>query len=73
MSIPMNIPNRRPSETFDLSSDGMSLTVSYDPASGFPCEIWFTSRGKIGTDIEERLAAAGIAASKAIQRKLPAE
>jgi len=64
-----NLANRRPSEQFELAC-GLTLSVGYDPRSGYPCEIFFVGRGRSGTEIDDRLIQAGIAASKAIQKKL---
>jgi hypothetical protein len=62
-------PLRRHSFTEEVAGNGFALavTVSFDPETGGPCEVFFTQRGKSGTDLDNCLYDIGVAASKIIQ------
>lgn len=65
------IPNRRPSETFEFIHEGHKFlgSVSYD-CFGHPVEV-FLSTGKPGSGIEAASRDAAVAASLAIQHSTP--
>ena len=61
----MTLPNRRPCITEDVGT--FAVTVSYDPKTGCPIEMFMTKRAKIGTDIENILYDLGVTTSKLMQ------
>lgn len=58
-----SIPNRRAAVT--VTSGPLAATVSF--VDGHPFEVFFTARGKSGTDIDTLLSDLGIVISKAMQ------
>lgn len=68
-----NLPNRRPSETFDFTLAGLRYTASvgYD-AKGEPAEV-FLSAGKAGTHLAIATQEAAILTSLALQFGCPLE
>lgn len=53
MSRKSTLNNRRPQVT--VEGEYFIVSVGFDPATGAPCEVFFVSRGKSGTDISEEL------------------
>ena len=57
--------NRRHCVTQDLGQ--FAVSVGYDPDTGKVCEVFFTDRGKSGTELESTLYDVGVFLSKALQ------
>ena len=57
--------NRRPQVT--VEGKHFIVSVGFDPASGVPCEVFFSGRGKSGTDISEELDNLSIEISRIMQ------
>jgi len=57
--------NRRHAVTF--SKGPFTVTVGFNPETAAPCELFFTSRGKSGTDLDTILYEIGITASLIMQ------
>jgi hypothetical protein len=53
MSRKSTLNNRRPQVT--VEGKFFAASVGFDPATGAPCELFFVSRGKSGTDISDEL------------------
>ena len=61
----MTLPTRRPQMT--VQGRYFAASVGFDPATGAPCEVFFVSRGKSGTDISEELDDLSIEISRIMQ------
>jgi hypothetical protein len=62
-----DLPTRRPSVT--VTGEYLSASVSFDPRTGAPCEVFFVSRGKTGTDLNEELEELSIQISRIMQHR----
>ena len=60
-----DIPTRRPQVT--VGGKYFAASVGFDPVTGAPCEVFFVSRGKSGTDISEELDNLSIQISRIMQ------
>jgi len=58
-------PPRRPSQSVEVGP--FIATVSFDPQTKAPIEVFFTARAKSGTDIDELLYEMGVSISKVMQ------
>ena len=68
-----DLPNRRPCLTEDVGM-GLSVTVSFHPDTGQPCEMFLTGRGKASDNpMQEALYNLGVTASKLMQEEPPHE
>ena len=62
-----DLPNRRPCVTEDIGM-GLSVTVSYHPQTGQPCEVFLTGRGKASDNpMQDALYNLGVTASNLMQ------
>ena len=68
----LDLPNRRPCVTEDIGM-GLSVTVSYHPATLQPVEVFMTGRGEKASDnpMTEALYNMGVAASLLMQEGSP--
>ena len=68
------LPNRRPShtETLEVAGQTFMATVGFDPASGWPRELFLTG-GKEGSALDALLADAAVAISVALQHGISAQ
>ena len=60
-----DLPTRRPQIT--VEGRYFAASVGFDPTTGKPCEVFFVSRGKSGTDISEELDNLSIEISRIMQ------
>jgi len=60
-----DLPSRRPQIT--VGGKFFAASVGFDPRTGTPCEVFFVSRGKSGTDISEELDDLSIQISRIMQ------
>jgi hypothetical protein len=61
------IPNRRP--TINQEVGCFIVSVSFDPETNKPIELWFSKRAKSGTELEQHLYDLGVAISKLMQNE----
>lgn len=61
----MKPPPRRPSQSVEVGP--FIATVSFDPQSKAPIEVFFTARAKSGTDIDDLLYEMGVEISRMMQ------
>lgn len=59
------LPNRRHAVNF--STGPFVITVGFNPKTGAACELFITSRGKSGTELDSWLYELGVTASKIMQ------
>ena len=59
------LPNRRPAEHFTVGP--FVVTVGFNPNTGSPCEVFISSRGKSGTQLDNWLYELGVTTSKIMQ------
>jgi hypothetical protein len=63
------LPNRRPCVTEEVGM-GLSVTVSYYPQTGQPCEVFLSGRGKASdSPMQEALYNLGVKASLLMQEE----
>ena len=68
-----DLPNRRPCVTEDIGM-GLSVTVSYHPQTGQPCEVFLTGRGKASDNpMQDALYNLGVTASNLMHEESPYE
>jgi hypothetical protein len=48
-----DLPTRRPQVT--VEGRHFIVSVGFDPATGVPCEVFFTGRGRSGHDLDREL------------------
>lgn len=65
MSRKSALNNRRPQVT--VEGEYFIVSVGFDPATGVPCEVFFTGRGKSGSHIDAELDNLSIEISRIMQ------
>lgn len=60
-----DLSNRRHAVNF--ATGPFVVTVGFDPKTGAACELFITSRGKTGTELDDWLYELGVTASKIMQ------
>jgi hypothetical protein len=60
-----DLPNRRTHISTEV--DQFVVSVGFDPRTGNACEVFFTSRGKVGQHLDHILYELGVTVSKLIQ------
>jgi hypothetical protein len=73
IAVRLRLPNRRPTETFEVECNGLHYVVSVGRfADGSPAEI-FVSNGKAGSDSDANARDAAIITNIALQYGVPLE
>ena len=63
-----DFPNRRP--CINTRTTNFHFSVSFDPYTGFPVDMFITGRGKVGQELDTELYELSVKASKLMQGEL---